>query len=187
MNLPQPKIKMSLEEFRQLPETTQRMELIHGELITQEHDALSPAVKDKHQGCIVSATFYFGQFRHAGTLRVAPTDLYIGENVLQPDLFWISNANTNCLLGEDGYWHGAPDLAIEILSPSTAERDRGAKFDLYEQYGVREYWLIDAEFVEIYIAQAGVFKRLGVFGVGKTFESTALGGHRVSISELLDI
>ena len=55
--------------------------------------------------------------------------------------------------------HGAPDLAIEILSPSTARYDRGRKKDIYEQYGVREYWIVNPPemTIEQYVLQDGKF------------------------------
>ena len=47
-------------------------------------------------------------------------------------------------LRDDGC-HGAPDLVIEILSPSNTIREQACKYDLYQKYGVREYWVIDPE------------------------------------------
>lgn len=53
--------------------------------------------------------------------------------------------------------HGAPDLVVEVLSPSTGRNDRGHKKDAYEKYGVREYWIVDPanRAVEQYILESG--------------------------------
>ena len=63
-----------------------------------------------------------------------------GDRV-QPDLFFVSNERRG-IIGEKQVT-GAPDLVVEILSPSTAHRDRGIKLDLYARRGVREYWIVD--------------------------------------------
>ena len=88
-------------------------------------------------------------------------------------MFWVSGADSLCKLGADDYWHGAPDLVVEVLSPSTALRDHGVKFGLYEQHGTREYWLIDpaAEFVEVFRRENDAFVRFGAFGNAETFRA----------------
>ena len=64
----------------------------------------------------------------------------IGDRV-QPDLIFVSNER-RAIIGEKQVT-GAPDLVVEILSPSTAHRDRGIKLDLYARCGVRQYWIVD--------------------------------------------
>lgn len=93
---------------------------------------------------------------------------------------WFANSieNNYCYLEEGGrYWHGAPDLVIEILSPSTASNDRGTKFDTYEKNGVREYWMVDpdAKFTEVYRHDGSRFERQGVFKPDQPFISAVLG------------
>jgi Uma2 family endonuclease len=115
-----------------------------------------------------------------GEARFGPTGLHFDDgNSFEPDLFWISPENTHCFLEDNGrYWHGAPDLVIEILSPSTASGDRGIKYETYEKYGVREYGLVDpdAKFVEVYRHEGGRFERQGVFKPNQPFVSAVLGG-----------
>ena len=157
--------RMTLDEFNALPESLEPIELIDGELI------VSPTPKYKHQNAAGNAFVLLKQFPQ-GTAVVSPMDVYLGdENVVEPDVFWVSAENSLCKLGDDGYWHGAPDLVVEVLSPSTALRDHGVKFDLYEQYGTREYWLIDPEgaFVEVFRRQNDAFVRFGVFGRDDSF------------------
>lgn len=55
--------------------------------------------------------------------------------------------------------HGAPDLIVEVLLPSTAKNDRGYKKDLYEQSGVKEYWIVDPAMrsIEAYLLEDGKY------------------------------
>ena len=65
------------------------------------------------------------------------------RNVFLPDLAFYRKARLG--LQRDNYIDGAPDLAVEVLSPRTAHRDVGVKFVEYEQHGVEEYWVLDPE------------------------------------------
>ena len=77
-----------------------------------------------------------------GILYCAPLDVYLDEtNVFQPDIMVIMNASRK-LITKRGIC-GAPDFAVEILSPSNQCIDRGPKRDTYARAGVREIWLVD--------------------------------------------
>ncbi len=71
------------------------------------------------------------------------------NNVIRPDLSVVCNL---VIVNIDKALFGMPDLVVEVLSPSTAKRDRGLKKNLYERNGVREYWIIDplGKTVEVY-------------------------------------
>jgi Uma2 family endonuclease len=153
--------RTTLDEFRALPESLDHIELIAGELV------MSPTPKYAHQNIVGNSYTELKTKRTGGTVVVSPVDVYLDdENVVQPDVFWVSGAESLCKLGDDGYWHGAPDLVVEVLSPSTARRDHGVKFALYEKYGTREYWLIDpeGEFVPVFRREGDSLVRFGAFG-----------------------
>jgi Uma2 family endonuclease len=172
--------RFSLEEFRALPESLDHIELIDGELI------VSPTPKYKHQNIVGNAFVELKQFPQ-GKAVVSPMDVYLDdENVVQPDVFGVSGESSLCQLGSDGYWHGAPDLVVEVLSPSTALRDHGVKYHLYERHGTREYWLIDpeGEFVEVFHRAGDRFDRLGAFGREESFALGVLPDVMIQVSTL---
>ncbi len=146
---------------------------------------------DAHQDTLGTIYVFLRQALSGGKLRMAPTGVYFDEhNSFEPDIFWVSLQNEQCFLSADNrYWHGAPDLIVEILSSSTASKDRGIKFDIYEQSGVHEYWLIDpvARYIEVYNNRNQVFVRLGLFEPGKTFISEVLGGINVEVNHLFPV
>ena len=173
--------RMTLEEFKSLPESLDHIELIDGELI------VSPTPKYRYQNAVLNTATDLKQRLTQGKVVVSPMDVYLDdENVVQPDVFWVSGAESLCKLGEDGYWHGAPDLVVEVLSPSTAHRDHGVKFALYEQFGTREYWLIDpeGEFVEVFHREGDTLVRFGVFGVGEQFVLSVYPNIKIDVSAL---
>jgi Uma2 family endonuclease len=162
------------EYLEQYPETVQHMELIDGEVI------MPPAPLDPHQdvtGRIFYAVMGMVLKRGLGEVRISPSDVHLSTvDVVQPDVFFVSKDNTGCSIGEDHYWHGAPDLCVEVLSSSTARRDRDSKFKLCQKHGVHEYWLVDpdAQFIEVYVLTDGAFKQAGIYGKGESFTSAVL-------------
>lgn len=111
-----------------------------------------------------------------GETFAAPLDVHLdAENVVQPDLLWVAE-NSRCVV-RDGRLHGAPDLVVEILSPSTTRIDRTDKFLLYERFGVSEYWIIDPthKLLEVWTLRDGLYAQHGVYGTGEIFHSPALG------------
>jgi len=129
-----------MEVFNSLPEGT-RIQLIENNLV------MSPAPLDRHAGIIFELTgelFDFIKKSKKGKVRIAPYDVYLDErNAFQPDIVYVSNERAH-LIKPNGL-HGAPDLIIEILSPSTEKYDLGEKKDVYEKSGVTEYWIINPE------------------------------------------
>jgi Uma2 family endonuclease len=161
------------EQFAAMPDfDAPYVELIEGEII------MAGGASNSHQGRSLDLIRFLLNNVRGGTLRFAPMSVRIDEmNTFEPDIFWIAPDSPRCALLNDHLWSGAPDLVIEILTPSTARRDRDQKYRAYERAGVREYWLVESEadFLEVYLLRDGKFARLGVYGCGEAFESPALG------------
>ena len=137
-----------IKDYKLLPEGAP-YQLIEGELI------MTPAPNPRHQ--IISANIFkrlsqFTDEKQAGMALYSPVDVYLEEeNAFQPDIVFISKMRQD-IIKQDGIY-GAPDMVIEILSPSTAYYDIKKKFKVYERYGVKEYWIVDPKMkgVEIFI------------------------------------
>ncbi len=69
--------------------------------------------------------------------------VFSDKDVVQPDVFFVGGEKLTMV--RDRGVFGAPDLVVEILSPSTVQRDLEKKLGLYQRYGVREYWIVDLE------------------------------------------
>jgi Uma2 family endonuclease len=173
---------MSSSEFLSLPESNLPVQLLHGEVI------MSPAPELKHQEIIFAAAKLIENLAVDGKVRLSPVDVYLdGENVVQPDVLWTS-PDSSCRVVDGKYLSGAPDLVVEVLSPGTARHDRGMKFDLYQKYGVREYWMVDpvAEYVEVFVNSETGFVRQGLFGPDKSFASPVLGNKIINLKNVFD-
>ncbi|MGH9315470.1 MAG: Uma2 family endonuclease [Vicinamibacterales bacterium] len=109
---------------------------------------------------IVAALFRSYVAARGGTYLTTPIDIVFSEyDVLMPDLVFFVDARKH-LVPLDAAIRHAPDLAVEILSPSTAATDRGRKMQMFARYGVREYWIIDpvAERLEIHTLAPGGYE-----------------------------
>ncbi|MBC7870174.1 MAG: Uma2 family endonuclease, partial [Chitinophagaceae bacterium] len=130
--------KITADEYFQLPETNTPMELIDGEIIQM------PSPVPNHQAVVGDLCVLLKQNVKSlgGRVFVSPLDVYLDDiNVPQPDVMWLA-PNSRCQVGEKRL-SGAPDLIAEVLSPGSVSHDRRKKFRLYQQFGVREYWIVD--------------------------------------------
>ena len=105
-------------------------------------------------------------------------------DVVQPDILFVSNQRAG-IVTEDNV-QGAPDLVIEILSPSTAERDRTFKRSLYARHGVQEYWLVDpnAGRVEVLTLEERGFTLTATYDRDEELISPVLEGLRIKLNEV---
>ncbi len=141
-------------EFARLPsEGSTRYEVIDGEL------AVTPSPSSRHQRVVTGLTRLLSTFVHdhrLGEVFVGPIDVLCAEgDYLAPDLVFVRK-NRLGLVSDRGI-EGPPDLVVEVISPSTAHRDRGTKLDRYRYFGVAEYWVIDpdAASIEVWALAAG--------------------------------
>jgi Uma2 family endonuclease len=106
------------------------------------------------------------------------------ENGLQPDLVYVSRERAG-IITERGI-EGAPDLVIEILSPSTAKRDRGIKMRRYAAAGVPHYWIVDprTRTLEAYRLGEQGYVQTGLYGPGSVFRPDLFPGLEIPIDEL---
>ena len=137
-----PGVKLTYEDYVLFPEDGKRHELIDGE------HYVTPAPIRKHQavvGNLHGLIWSYLQQRPIGRVFTAPFDVIFSEfDVVEPDLLYISRERSQEI--ETSPWvKGAPDLVVEIGSPSTRKHDETIKRRLYERFGVVEYWVVDPE------------------------------------------
>ena len=176
-----PKTKLTFEDYEKTSDDD-RYELIDGELI-----ALTAPDRD-HQGILLTIALLIGNFLgrvNLGRLYIAPRDVYLTDtDIVQPDLLFISNERLEIDTARPV--RGAPDLVVEIRSPSTANRDWTVKRELYARHGVKEYWIVgpDARTVTLMLLTGDSLDVSSILDEGDTLESSVLAGFSASVTEI---
>ncbi|MBA4054034.1 MAG: restriction endonuclease [Marivirga sp.] len=129
-----------MEVYKTLPEGT-LAELINGVIY------MSPSPVRNHQKIVTRLAGKMDSFteqHNLGEVFVVPFDVYLDEhaNAVQPDIVFVAKQNFSII---EGHIHGVPDLVVEVLSEGNKSHDLIKKKDLYQQFGIREYWVIDPE------------------------------------------
>jgi len=131
---------------------------------------MSPAPRRTHQDILRNITSSITNFLIGNPCKVyfAPFDVYLskdedfkkGKTVVQPDL---------CIICDESKLHelgciGAPDLIVEVLSPSTSKKDWNDKFNLYQEFGVKEYWIVspEAKTIHVFTLEDGKYAEFGI-------------------------
>jgi len=133
------RVILTYDDYAALPENGRRYELYEGELV------LNPSPRPRHQ--VVIGNLYVLLAEHVrghrlGEVYLSPIDVILSRiTVLQPDIVYVDP--TRLEIVTERAIEGAPTLVVEVLSPSTDARDRGAKLALYARYGIPFYWIVD--------------------------------------------
>ena len=175
------KKKYTYQDYLKTPDG-ERYELIQGDLVR----LTSPnTAHQRISGELLFRLVGFSEKNDVGEFFHAPCDVYFDEeNVLQPDIFFISKARTS-IIGEANI-QGAPDLVVEIAAESTAYRDTIQKKMLYARFGVKEYWIVAPreKFIEVYVLKNKEYALVKTYFYDDALESQVLKGFRVSLKEI---
>lgn len=176
-----PQGSWTYEDYAKLPDDGHRYEIVNGVLV------MAPAPDLEHQSIVLRFSYYlFAHVELAGLGRVfgAPVDVELGpKNVFQPDVVVVLNARLDSIAAKKII--GAPDLVVEIASPSTAAYDRLTKYEKYARAGITEYWLVKPgrKSVEIFALEKGEYRSLGVFSGQQTLPSRVVPGLPVRVEQ----
>ena len=175
------KAKYTYEDYLNTPEG-ERYELLDGELI------LVASPNEEHQIAsieLASLMHYHAKAGDLGMVFHAPFDIVFSDTeVVQPDIMFISKEREHIRTAANV--RGAPDMVVEILSPSSVSRDWNYKRELYAKYGVEEYWIADPvhKMVSVMRLKDGILELAGTYVEGDTVVSTALEGFSVGVGEI---
>lgn len=131
--------RLTVADLADLPDNGKRYELLEGELV------VSPAPTPEHQDAVGNAFAFLRRAQEAGHGKayVAPVDVYFDEhNDSQPDVLFIRADRLHIV--KESRIEGAPDLVVEVISPSSRRRDLRVKLQIYERFGVPFYWVLDS-------------------------------------------
>ena len=181
MTVPNPHIKFTYVDYLNAPED-KRYELLDGDLV------MTPAPGERHQRASILLGWRLIQFvteNRLGRVYAAPFDVVLSNtDVVQPDLLFVSHERAHVVTAANV--RGAPDLVVEILSPSTADRDLTFERRLYARHGVNEYWIVDTDAgtVTVLLLREGEFEVAGTYGTGDTLTSPTLRGFTLRVDDM---
>jgi len=180
VDLPE-KDRYTYADYQQLPEGAP-YELIHGHLV------MSPSPSVKHQRLVLDLCCLLDKYvedQSEGEVVPGPLDARLADDtVVQPDVLYVSPDHAD-RIGEQEI-DGAPDLVMEVISPSTSHRDVFDKKRLYETHGVPEYWIVDpdSETVEVHTLTGEAYTLHQRFVEDGTAASALLDDFMIDLSTL---
>jgi len=177
--------QLTYEEYLKTPEIKARYDIVDGVM------TMAPAPTVTHQRILLRLARILDQFvseQQLGEVLFAPVDVIIQKEPLrtrQPDLLFVSNEHAS-ILGDQV--EGAPDLVVEILSPSNTRSGLEAKLSDYATLGVSECWLVspEARSVEILGLTEGSWVRLAISGLGELVRSQVLPELDLAVVQLFE-
>ncbi|HVS64688.1 MAG TPA: Uma2 family endonuclease [Thermoanaerobaculia bacterium] len=160
--MPESRLKLTLEDYELFPDDGRRHELVDGEHV------VTPAPSVRHQwvvGNLYVALRQAAMAESLGKVFVAPLDVILSRHdVLQPDVLFVRRERSDILRQRV---EGPPDLAVEVISPSSRRTDELVKRRAYERLGVAELWIVDPE-----LGVVRIYRREGE-GFGRPLELSA--------------
>jgi Uma2 family endonuclease len=145
------KVVLTYEDYAALPNDGRRYEIHDGEL------SVTPTPTFRHQQVVARLLGMLRthvEARDLGEVVPAPITVVLADTtIVEPDIVFIARERMS-IVSARGTIDGAPTLAVEILSPSTARNDRGTKRQLFERYGVPYYWIVDHDACTIDVHRA---------------------------------
>lgn len=176
-----PTTKLTYQDYAKTPEG-EIWELIDGEKF------MPPSPSEAHQGVNIELAWLLHGFvkrRSLGRVYFAPFDVVLSDvDVVQPDLLFVSKERSHIVTAANV--RGAPDLVVEIRSPSTASRDWSIKRDLYARHGVKEYWVVDPDARRVWVMALGNegFDEVGSYSAGDVLTSPTLEGLTIDLDDI---
>jgi Uma2 family endonuclease len=150
------RVLLTYDDYLALPDDGKRYEIHDGEL------SVSPTPTFRHQDVLAALLGILRAHVLAsdlGAVVPAPITVILAEtSIVEPDIIYIAKHRMS-IVSARGTVDGAPTLAVEILSPSTARIDRQRKMQLYARYGVPHYWIVDtdARVIDVYRLESGAY------------------------------
>jgi Uma2 family endonuclease len=179
-------MRWTIADLDALPDDeSRRYEIIDGELY------VSRAPHWQHQATCVRITTPLENWNSEtglGEVLFAPGVIFSEWDAVIPDVVWISRARLTAIEDAAGHLQGAPELAVEVLSPGAdnTQRDRELKLKLYSRRGVHEYWIVDwrARTVAVYRRQRARLRLFGTLNPEDTLTSPLLPGFALPVARL---
>jgi Uma2 family endonuclease len=169
------------ETLATLPESNRPAEIWDGDLI------VSPTPSLEHQEIVLRFARFLQDWtepRSLGKVFIAPLDMVLSPHrVTQPDIGFVAAARLDII---QRVLRGPADLVAEVVSLGGRNRDRIEKRDLYEQHGIKEYWILDPEpgTVDVLFLESASFQLTGRYHAGQSALSRLLPGFQVAVDRL---
>jgi Uma2 family endonuclease len=173
--------RLTYEDLQYTPDDGKRYELIDGEVF------VSAMPRVKHQRVTQNIYRFLYRAEEAGfgaAFGVGVDTVFDQYNVTVPDCLFISHDRLDIIT--EANVSGAPDLIVEVLSPSTQHRDKGLKLQLYEHAGTRYYWIVDVNELVLYPYERGEpnFRALPPLYPGEILSCPLFPGISIDVAEL---